>query len=308
MFTDDDTQWLERRWSETRRQLINLVLAECETVFDRLDECRSGASPDWRPVTEALARRAAARRRTAGAASSYDTVLSLLGDARALWATLEDSAGFILSADAPEAALRTVMGRAASRLRAALNPDEVHAKRVWSQLDRISRSVLGGSGLVEDRCVQTHFKAVADHVAAHHPSDRNLPRTAARVADYFLRYCPDCMARGRAVEESGADPADATHLNADFDEYDASGLPLAEQHHAFLAECLQQLDEAQAQALLSKYGEGSRMSAMDSLGLGRKAFATLLIKIEKTVSDCVTEKARLLGAGPTVAVLRWEKL
>lgn len=304
MFSDDDTLWLELCWSRTRRQLINLVLAEAGMVFEQLER----PTPDWRPVTEALARRAEAGRRAARGPSPYPTLLTMLGDPGPLYDVLEASAAYILNADAPEAALRKLMQRAAARLRAALSPENANRKRVWSQLDRISRDLAAGPGHNTGRCDSAHFKAVAAHIAAHHGADRNLPRTQETIAEYFMRFCPDCAALPRDLEDREDEPGDTTDSNAHFEEYDASGLPMAELKARFLEECLEPLPEAHALALLSKYGEGSRMSAMDSLGLGRKAFATLLIKIEKTVSDCVTEKARLLGAGPTVAVLRWEKL
>ncbi len=316
MQSETHSEWLERRWPSTQRQITRLFMNRSEAALEALD----GDEQHWAALTNMLAEDADRKRQTArtGLSGMWDLILSLLGDLSELIAMLKSSRSFILDAEAPEAALYTVLSRrAVGRLKMGFEPGKAHRAKVWSRLDRISRDLViellndpvgehrERNGI--DRCTQKHFKMVAERIRMHFPSDRNLPRTEATVREYFHGFCGDCASSQETEDYSLADfQADSEQVESEA--YDSSGLPQSERMIAFMEECMEQLSSEHKDALWASVGGGknTRADMMDRLGLGRKAFASLIEKLQADVGKCLEEKARLLGAGPEIAVLRWE--
>ncbi len=76
------------------------------------------------------------------------------------------------------------------------SPSSVDKLKTWRRVKAISDRIIEDTDdrPPQVRCSRAHWQGVADHVRRFHPDDRNLPRTAATVEEYFRAYCSDCEA------------------------------------------------------------------------------------------------------------------
>ncbi|MCU7805625.1 MAG: hypothetical protein KZQ96_20755 [Candidatus Thiodiazotropha sp. (ex Lucinoma borealis)] len=63
--------------------------------------------------------------------------------------------------------------------------------KTWERLDRISRGLIGENDS-RSRYDYGHFEKLAVYIREHHSKDRNLPRTANTIQDYFDTFCREC--------------------------------------------------------------------------------------------------------------------
>jgi len=118
-----------------------------------------------------------------------------------------------------------------------------HRVKNWERLDRISRSITGVE--TANRCTEEHFIELAAYIKKHYTKDRNLPRKANKVQEYFYQFSRDCTENIEAKKKT------MDNLSLQEAQEMLQGVALSE-----LMNCLQQLPPELMEAINTAFQLG----------------------------------------------------
>jgi hypothetical protein len=244
----DDGELLGVRWPELARFILDRARPDLARLGHAVIAANGLEDADWQAfhgrLVAAISARLDRQDRLQPLAAS---ALSLLGEAGAMRAPIEDAAKAMLSLRLRGGSEADVLGplhlglrRALVAARRQLVGISAHEDRVWKRLDQLSRTFLADTGQAwASRCDWPFFTAFARFLKDHHRNDAGVVTKVESLAWYFQRHCPDCAERGFAVDADGNEQEPAP--------MPISSLPGFAAARDWLEDCLSGLgDEARA--------------------------------------------------------------
>ena len=280
-------------WRIIQKRFISVVSQTWKELFER------GLNPIVHPVefTDQLILEAAkvfqGKIGEGQQATINTSCISLLGDGKLLLNMVRESAAFVHEDEAYHGRLNRVVARAFHKMRRSyLDPDPAGTGTriaTWERLNRISKELweeywsehdAGSTQASVGRCTEGHFKELAAHIRATWPNDRNLPRTAMTIGDYFHEFCDDCRRPLEALYSARS--------------HRIEGLPGVGNAKAALAECLLELSEVERRLVWEIDSRGDWKQKVANLerdyGLRRKDLLSLREKIRRKLRRCLELK------------------
>ncbi len=231
-FERDERYWYSDGWRQLRRNLVRLCLQESGDLLHRLCSENASSKEIDQAVRTFVDRVLGAVRQRAEATSSADIWrhslrLFALHD-RLSMALIKQKKQFAATDRDldPEAMLGAILKSHFETMRRDLQTEHSpHRLKVWEQIDRISRELLGlGDDPSTSRSTE-HLEAVLRALGERYPNSRNLPRSITTLESYFLEFSPFFQPEsldGRVVETL-ADDRGMTADDLDFLE-DVTGM------------------------------------------------------------------------------------
>lgn len=202
-------EWYGSSWKILRTQLIKL----CRRHFNSFIESVQYDNPDYVTVTNSLL------------CQVIDDVSALIADDKlGLW---ENALPLLINSDKLAVELKrehdlffqgSNRDKAVQPIQAFLRKFQIHLEtnrrelvatgmgispnklKTWERLDSISRKISKNS-TGGGRCNDAHFGELALHVSCEYGHDKNLPKRAETVKDYFYLFSEDCRKHIDNIEE-----------------------------------------------------------------------------------------------------------
>ncbi len=190
--------WYKRDWRILRNQLIQLSLTYSKIILQGIAGNNIPVEVFLKQIREDIAERIAGDQ-----LGLWQNALPLLIDPDWLQRELErditalsgkkrDKGEYISPKQALARKLILFFERNRREHLASEQGVSSHRVKTWERLDKISR-VLAREQSYTTRCVEEHFAALADYIKSNYSHDKNLPRRAEKVMEYFYQFNDECL-------------------------------------------------------------------------------------------------------------------
>jgi len=285
----DESYWYREGWPHLLGQICQRFVAHGEVLFEAIRE-HEGIDRAVEALFEGVRTDIAGRidSRNPGMWQYALPLLAEVADFKQRLLKDMDALRGEKTGLAPEQAFRRQL---TDHLSHTLRHDDPHRAQVWRRLDKLSRELCHTSGdaaALQDRCSPRHFLEVRDAVLSKYPGDHNLPREYGTVESYFLEFCADCRHRHIDHQLLTADEVDTLS-----DELEVDLIPI-------LHDCLAELEQSAALmheivAVKHKLPPVTHPNIgvfLETRGISRRRFETLLSQALRQLDDCLKTKRR----------------
>lgn len=255
----DERYWYGSGWPELRSNLVRLCLEESGELLDVVMAEDAGDSGIEGAVVRFVDHMLLTIQQRLDANRSADrwhhSLRLMVEPGRLAKALIRQQKQFAAKSRdlEPEALLGTILRSHFEQMRRELQTEHSpHRLKVWEQIDRVSRELMGVDDDPRKRLSSEHQEAVLRELGQRFPTSRNLPRALTTLQDYFDEFCPAAQPDQLGEHHdaiSGGEPPEpilASERKTTFDE-----LGFLEEVTGFKPDpmaCFQELPEAHAEA------------------------------------------------------------
>ncbi|PIE59385.1 MAG: hypothetical protein CSA32_04135 [Desulfobulbus propionicus] len=194
--------WYGKDWKILRTQLVKLCLVHCENLLSALKKSGHYSREEFTRFIDVV-REDIFQRTMEDKLGLWENCLPLMSDVSKLELELKKDKK-TLSGQTEKSGKATIPVQAFARIlkqffelsRRQIVADDLGVSsnkvKTWERLDKISRQLCKDKNIT-NRCREDHFEELAGHVKSHYGHDKNLPRRANKVMEYFYRFSDDCI-------------------------------------------------------------------------------------------------------------------